>query len=205
MCTSSRLIVSLAALVAMAGLVLLSGGSAGAQSATNVPVGDQWFCDSSFQNGVCTTEVGAGDTVVWSFSGASLPHTTTACGSSCDSPTDSPLWDSGTINDGSSFQVSFDEPGTYLYRCNIHPNQMRGQIIVNEAAEPLDDPIDVPSDVTDGVTEPDLSEPEVTAPPAAGTGPSSASSNVVWVITVLTAGGIALASAGALGFARRRS
>ena len=80
MSTSTRLIVSLVGLVAAAGVLLMTAGSAGAQAAVNVPVGEFWFCDSSLQNGVCTTEIDAGDTVVWDFSGASFGHTTTSCG-----------------------------------------------------------------------------------------------------------------------------
>ncbi len=200
MSISTRLVVSLVALIVAAGLLLMTAGSAGAQAAVNVPVGDLWFCDSSLQDGVCTTEIDAGDTVIWNFSGASLPHTTTNCGDSCDSA-DGSLWDSGTISDGSAFQFTFDEAGTYLYRCNIHPAQMRGQIIVNELAdEPVDEPIDEPSDDdTVGVI-----EPEIVAPPSAGTGSPSGSSSVVWLVAVLTAGGVALAAAGAFGLARRR-
>lgn len=191
MSTSFRLVVSLVTLIAAAGVLLLTTGSVGGQAATNVPVGDPWFCGSSFQSGVCTTEINAGDTVIWNFSGASLPHTTTACGDSCDSPTDGPLWDSGTISDGSSFQFTFDEAGTYLYRCNIHPAQMRGQVIVNDKTLPTDD--------TDGVR-----EPEVTGPPSVGTGSANGSSSVGWLLAVLTAGGVALVATGALGLARRR-
>ena len=200
MSISTRLVVSLVALIVAAGLLLMTAGSAGAQAATNVPVGDLWFCDSSFQNGVCTTEINAGDTVVWSFDGAAAPHTTTNCGDSCDSA-DGSLWNSGTIADGSAFQFTFDEAGTYLYRCNIHPSQMRGQVIVNELAdEPVDEPIDEPSDDdTVGVI-----EPEIVAPPSAGTGSPSASSSVVWLLAALTAGGVALAATGAFGLARRR-
>ncbi len=198
MSISTRLVVSLVALIAAAGLLLMTAGSAGAQAAVNVPVGDLWFCDSASQNGVCTTEIDAGDTVIWNFSGASLPHTTTNCGDSCDSA-DGLLWDSGTISDGSAFQFTFDGAGTYLYRCNIHPSQMRGQIIVNEGAdqEPVD--ITLPDDDTVGVI-----EPEIVAPPSAGTGSPSGSSSVVWLVAVLTAGGVALAATGAVGLARRR-
>lgn len=199
MFTSFRLVVSLAMLIAAGSVLLLTAGSAGAQAATNVAVGDLWFCDSSLQNGVCTTEISAGDTIIWNFSGASAPHTTTACGDSCDSPTDSPLWDSGTISDGSAFQFTFDEAGTYLYRCNIHPAQMRGQIIVNEVVD--QEPVDktLPVDDTDGVT-----EPEVTGPPSAGTGSPSGSSSVGWLLAALTVAGLAFAATGAFGLARRR-
>ena len=32
---------------------------------------------------------------------------------------------------GDSVSMSFDEPGEILYECSIHPQQMRGKIVVN--------------------------------------------------------------------------
>jgi len=97
---------------------------------TTVGVGDFFFCDATFENGVCETTISAGDTVVWDFDGATQPHTTTECGADCDAPTDTPLWDSWLIVDGSTFQYTFDEPGIYLYCCQVHPFLQRGTIIV---------------------------------------------------------------------------
>ncbi len=77
----------------------------------NIAVGDSWFCGPSFQEDVCETKIGIGDTVVWDFGGAALPHTVTECGDSCDDPTSSPLFDSGVVSDGSAFAFVFDEPG----------------------------------------------------------------------------------------------
>jgi plastocyanin len=102
---------------------------------TTVQVGDIWFCDESFQGGVCETEIDTGETVVWDFEGANAPHTTTACGADCDNPTDNPLWDSGIIQGGTTgddalFEYTFDQPGTYRYYCEVHPFLQRGIIIV---------------------------------------------------------------------------
>ena len=206
MSTSSRLVVSLVVLVAAAGGLLMTAGSAGAEAAVNVPVSEFWFCDSSFQNGVCTTEIDAGDTVIWDYSGASVTHTTTACGDSCDSPTDSPLWDSDRVSAGSTFQFTFDEPGTYLYRCNVHPGPMRGQIVVNAAPGPVDEPFDEPpDDDTDGEDTDGAMEPEIVVVPSTGTGPPDSSSSARWLLAALTAGGAALAATGAFRLARRRS
>jgi hypothetical protein len=103
---------------------------------TTVLVGDIWFCAPEFQGGVCETVIDVGDTVVWDFSEAELAHTTTDCGASCDSPTASPLWDSGRIEDGSSFQRTFNQPGLYRYYCSIHPAIHRGIIAVQGQATP---------------------------------------------------------------------
>lgn len=95
-----------------------------------VAVGDFYFCGPLFENGVCDTIIEPGMTVQWDFGPAEVPHTVTECGATCDSATASPLFDSGVIDDGSTFEFTFDTPGTYLYYCAIHPQQQRGRIIV---------------------------------------------------------------------------
>ena len=187
--TPIRLLVALATLLSLAGVLLATASSVGAQAAVRIPVGDLWFCDSSNQNGVCTTEISVGDTVIWDFEGATLPHTTANCGASCDSA-DGSIWDSGTINDGSTFQFNFSEAGTFLFRCNIHPAQMKGQIIVTSATqEPIgDSPV---SDADD-----DVGVPEVVGAPNAGTGPISSSAISVWYVAGLAMSGLLLVSAG---------
>ena len=39
-------------------------------------------------------------------------------------------WDSGTLKNGESFSVEFDEVGVFRYFCNIHPGSMTGVITV---------------------------------------------------------------------------
>ncbi len=116
----------------------ISGGSA-----ATIPVGDIWFCNSTFQGGVCEITIHAGDTVTWNFTGAAALHTTTECGASCDSPV--PLaqaqWDSGILGAGAgTFSHTFTTPGTYLYYCRIHPAIHRGRIIVQGAGTPTPTP-----------------------------------------------------------------
>ena len=101
-----------------------------------VEVGDIWFCDASYQEGVCPTSIVAGDTVRWEYPGSGeLIHTTTECDGECDDlpPPSDPLWDSGTLNPGDSFEFTFTEPGEYLYYCTFHPPTQRGLIRVLEA------------------------------------------------------------------------
>src|SRR3989304_2553525 len=96
--------IALAALVAAAMPSLPSGPSDPAPAdagAITIAVGDNWFCSAAYETYPCDTTVSAGDTVVWDFSGAAAGHTTTECGASCLEPTDTPLWDSGVIMDGS--------------------------------------------------------------------------------------------------------
>ena len=96
-----------------------------------IPIGDTWFCEVLFQGTVCASSVVAGDTVRWEYSGAGAQmHTTTACGTDCGAPSSDPLWDSGLLNPGESFEVTFDAPGVYLYYCQVHPDLQRGLIRV---------------------------------------------------------------------------
>lgn len=129
--------VALIALLAIAGAVFAARlGVARAQEHVTIPVGDIWYCDSSTKGGECETDIYAGDTVVWDFSYGTLPHTVTHCGDSCDSPTGSPLWDSGLISNGTTFSYTFDQTGSYAYRCEVHPQQQIGRIVVHEGPRP---------------------------------------------------------------------
>ena len=95
-----------------------------------VEVGDIWFCDDFYSNAVCPTSIEPGETVRWNYPNAALlQHTTTECGDDCDDPTATPLWDSGVLNPGDTFEYTFNQAGTYLYYCELHPQQ-RGMIIV---------------------------------------------------------------------------
>jgi hypothetical protein len=100
-----------------------------------VAVGDLFFCDASFNGGVCDTTISAGDTVVWDFSAATVAHTVTDCGANCNDATDTPLFRSAVIQDGSTYQFQFTQAGTYNYYCLVHPFDMRGRIIVQAAAQ----------------------------------------------------------------------
>ena len=199
---------SVALLIVLAGLAVsalaTSSSPAVAQETTTIAVGDLFFCDSSFQNGECKTAIAAGDTVVWNFEGAALPHTTTECGASCDTPTDSPMWDSDVINDGSTFEQTFSEAGEYLYRCNIHPTIMRGHIIVQEAAaEPTPDD-STPPDTDDADTNGDA-QPEKA--PVTGQGAGSTATSTGWwlLAAAIGAAGVVFFATGAFAYRRIRS
>ena len=129
------LIVALAAAALVAPAALLAGShdAAAQPSTTTIQVGDLWFCDPSNQGGQCDTTIEAGDTVTWQF-GGSMPHTSTHCPDNLDDCESPHLWDSGVVFSG-PFSFTFDTPGLYLYRCQVHPFQMEGSITVAEAAE----------------------------------------------------------------------
>lgn len=112
-----------------------------------IEIGDIWFCDSSYRDGIlCPTSVIAGDTVRWNYPDSGIfMHTTTHCGEDCNSPTTTPLWDSGRLLPGESFEFTFSTPGMYPYYCSFHSVSQRGLIRVLET--PLTGDANCDSDV----------------------------------------------------------
>jgi plastocyanin len=70
-----------------------------------------------------SVSITAGQYVTWRNSDA-IPHTTT------QDALPTPVWDSGSIASGNSFQRYFATPGTFTYHCAIHPS-MTGTVVVN--------------------------------------------------------------------------
>ena len=66
-----------------------------------------------------TVVIGVNNTVVWT-NDDSMPHTVTATNK---------LFDSGNMNQGSTFSFTFTTPGTYTYGCSYH-SWMKGTVIV---------------------------------------------------------------------------
>ena len=66
--------------------------------------------------------VEAGETVEWRNDG-DVVHAVQA---------DDDLFDSGELHPGESTAFTFDTPGRNEYRCTIHPQQMRGVVVVEE-------------------------------------------------------------------------
>jgi plastocyanin len=61
----------------------------------------------------------AGTQIAWVNNGRDR-HTTTAPG----------IWDSGPINPGGRWAAIFAVAGTFEYTCTIHPNEMRGRLVI---------------------------------------------------------------------------
>lgn len=99
------------------GMEITVGGDSG-YGDDGVGSGDVTIVDFAYQPSAIF--VGAGDTVEWYNAGAA-PHTV-------DSNTGA--FESGTINPGGGYSVSFDDRGVYGYHCDFHP-QMRGLVVVN--------------------------------------------------------------------------
>jgi plastocyanin len=85
--------------------------------------------DGAFTPAVIT--IRAGDTITWTNSDDS-PHTVTS---------DDGAFDSGLIDEGQSWSMTFTRAGTFGYRCDFH-SEMRGTVVVREAgtSQPQADP-----------------------------------------------------------------
>lgn len=80
-----------------------------------------------------TIEVSAGDTVEWTNQDM-FAHTVTDAEAEDDGGEfDGQLGDLDSVDaEGTMFERTFDEPGTYAYFCRFHPN-MRGTVVVEDA------------------------------------------------------------------------
>ncbi len=67
-----------------------------------------------------TISVAAGTEVTWTNDETGVAHTTTS---------DDDVWNSGTLQPGDDFTVTFADPGTFTYFCSIHPS-MTATIVV---------------------------------------------------------------------------
>jgi len=108
------------ALAAAAGLLLLG-------TATSLPAraGSHAVEIADFAFSPPTLTIGVGETVAWSNSDP-VVHTATST---------SGAFDSGDLDPGESYSVTFTAPGIYEYLCTPHPT-MTGTIIVEAAPAP---------------------------------------------------------------------
>ena len=146
---ASFLSVVLAILVSLVALAVAGPRPAAAQSGAEVAVE---VVDFAFEPAMVMIEPGT--TVTWTNAG-DRPHTVTA---------DDGSFDSGRLDPGEQFSVTFDEPGTFTYFCGFHP-EMQGTVMVAEAQT---DDLEVATP-TPGVAEDDVpAVPAAAASDAAG-------------------------------------
>jgi plastocyanin len=154
----------------------------------NVEAGNLYFCNSSFQEGVCETSITAGDTVTWqNIAGF---HTVTECDDAFSDCPPSGGFDSGPLTTGNSFSHTFASPGAIEYFCAFHPTDMRGRVTVQAAptpsptAAPTAAPTGIPAGTTTGVTSPTVSPAAV--PKTGGTpDDSGAAGSGAWLLVIL--------------------
>lgn len=134
---SRSLVVAALAVVALAIAASFAGRTVSAATVA-VEGGNNYFCSSAFDGGVCETHVTAGDTVTWTMSGGT--HTVTQCSGDFTACPPAGGWDSGILSQGDTYSQTFASAGTYAYRCELHPSQMRGKIVV-AAVTPSPSPV----------------------------------------------------------------
>lgn len=100
-------------------LIALLAGEALAQTTHDVMVLDNSFSPSSLT-------IAPGDTVRWTNGAGGNPHDVTS---------DTGAWAPSATASSFVFEVTFDDPGEFPYKCTVHPAQMTGTITV-ESDEP---------------------------------------------------------------------
>jgi plastocyanin len=102
--------------------VLISGctGQKTETKTTNMTEKPNTVLIKGFAFDPATITIAKGITVTW-MNMDSAPHTVVATGNA---------FISETLNNGRSFMHTFNETGTFEYKCGIHPN-MIGKVIVN--------------------------------------------------------------------------
>jgi plastocyanin len=112
-------------------LVALAVASRPVSADTTVEAGNNYFCSVSFVGSVCEMDITAGDTVTWNLVAGS--HTVTECSTGFTACPPAGGFDSGILVDGDAFSHTYNVPGTYPYRCELHTSEMRGTIVVAAA------------------------------------------------------------------------
>ena len=180
------------AIIASLTLIGATQSAFASHAKVSIAVGGFYFCDPDFQLDVCKTDVAAGTTVTWTFTGI---HTTTECDGPCDPmnpvtiPPLAPLWDSGELTTGDTFSYTFTTPGVYNYYCRRHPLFMFGQINVGPAGPSVGGVAEIDSASGAGR---DAAEPDAGA------------SSVAPAIAIVTAAALVAGLIGAAWFVRRR-
>ena len=191
------------ALLSLADLSFEPEREARAQTTTTIHVGDLWFCDPAGPQ-PCgqphETAINVGDTIEWQWVGV-FPHTTTECAGDLDACPGPHSWDSPAQKSG-TFAFTFDSPGTYVYRCQLHQFNMRGRITV---LAPTPTPMPTPSPTPSPASSPAAALPAPTPTPTAaavpagggvppeGTGPAG-----FWWLALAAAGGLLLIAGAAV-------
>jgi plastocyanin len=118
--TAMRRLPALLVLAVLAAAVVLAGcgddGGGGAAAAPVTGVTEVTAKDNSFSP--AAIQVPAGTTVTWRFEDGFVPHDVKADGFS-----------SGEPQRKGAFTHTFDQPGTYPYRCTVHDG-MDGRVVV---------------------------------------------------------------------------
>jgi plastocyanin len=88
-----------------------------ATAAVSIPAGARTLGTAAYAPNPIT--VTAGSTVTWTNTD-SIAHTTTS---------DSPMFDSGTMNPGATYNFTFQTKGTFPYHCSFHRGMVASVVV----------------------------------------------------------------------------
>ncbi len=197
-------VVSAAGAVFIAATIAWFGSQPAGAASEQIDAGSDYFCEPSFENGVCTSTVTVGDTVTWT--NVEGFHTVTECDETYAICPVAGGFDSGVMEPPETFSQTFSVAGEFPYYCAIHPISMRGAISV--VAAPTDTPTPTPEVTASASPTPDTS---TTTPPTASPasvpnsgGEPVADSLPLQALVLALGGALAAAGAASLYAARRR-
>lgn len=101
-----------------------AGGSSttAARSSSTTAAGGAAVTLKNIQFNPANVAVKVGDKVTWTWADGQIPHTVTA---------DDKTFDSGSPTATGTFQYTFTKAGSYAYRCIVHPDTMKGTVVVS--------------------------------------------------------------------------
>jgi plastocyanin len=136
-------------LLARVARATLTTALAAAALAPNADAANRRISISNYQWSDPDIQINLGEHVTWYWIGPDVVHSVTGVSANdrdIDSDAGNPLPNHPI---GDSFQVSFDQPGTYLFQCKLH-STVRGTITVSDAqGDPTTEPDPVPKSQVD--------------------------------------------------------
>jgi plastocyanin len=135
MARSKRTSFRYAGITAFSLLLLLSAALAPAALATNTRVSIAYYKWSNEE-----VHVDLGEKVTWDWLGPDLAHSVTGISANATQWDSDPHTDAPFHQPGYSYTLQFNQPGTYVFQCKLHP-VVRGQVIVSDVpGDPNSDP-----------------------------------------------------------------
>jgi plastocyanin len=129
--TSSRI----AGIGALAALLVLAAVLAPAAGAVNTRVSIAYYKWSNPE-----VHIDLGEKVTWDWLGPDLAHSVTGVSANARPWDSDPHTDAPYHQAGYSYTIQFNQPGTYLFQCKLHPF-VRGDVVVSDLpGDPNSDP-----------------------------------------------------------------
>jgi plastocyanin len=122
-------------LLALSAALALALVAAPAASATNTRVSIAHYAWSNPE-----VHIDLGEKVIWDWLGPDLAHSVTGVSANAAGWDSDPGTDAPYHRPGYSYTIQFNQPGTYQFRCKLHP-AVRGDVVVSETpGDPNSDP-----------------------------------------------------------------